>query len=53
MQKELTKPDSITPEIQAYIDSLMASSAQKYESRIAEMWEEFRRAQAKRYLPQS
>ncbi|MGR5270064.1 IS66 family transposase zinc-finger binding domain-containing protein [Vibrio astriarenae] len=53
MQKELTKPDGITPEIQAYIDSLMAISARKYESRIAEMWEEFRRTQAKRYLPQS
>ncbi len=49
MQKELEKPSGITPEIQAYIDSLV----QNYESRIAEMWEQFRLAQAKRYLPQS
>ncbi|RIZ54469.1 hypothetical protein [Vibrio sp. PID23_8] len=57
MQKELSKPAGITPEIQAYIDSLVETTSQKitnkYESRIAEMWEQFRRAQAKRYLPQS
>lgn len=57
MQKELSKPSGITPEIQAYIDSLVESATQKiskkYEARIADMWEQFRHAQAKRYLPQS
>ncbi|OOF30019.1 hypothetical protein, partial [Salinivibrio costicola] len=49
MQKELEKPSGITPEIQTYIDGLV----QQYESRIAAMWEQFRLAQAKKYLPQS
>ncbi|PSV98474.1 IS66 family transposase [Photobacterium lipolyticum] len=57
MQKELDKPSGITPEIQAYIDGLVQNVSQEitneYESRIAEMWEQFRLAQAKRYLPQS
>ncbi|MDD1830110.1 IS66 family transposase [Photobacterium sp. ZSDE20] len=53
MQKELDKPVGITPEIQAYIDGLVQNISQQYESRIAEMWEQFRLAQAKRYLPQS
>lgn len=49
MQKELDKSSGITPEIQAYIDSLV----QNYESRITERWEQFWLVQAKRYLPQS
>ncbi|UTV26474.1 hypothetical protein [Photobacterium atrarenae] len=53
MQKELEKPSGITPEIQAYIGDLVQNVSQQYESRIAEMWEQFRLAQAKRYLPQS
>ncbi|WP_197068472.1 hypothetical protein [Photobacterium gaetbulicola] len=53
MQKELDKPVGITPEIQAYIDGLVQNISQQYESRIAEMWEQFRLAQAKRYLPQT
>ncbi len=53
MQKELEKPTGITPEIQAYIDSLVQNVSQEYETRIAEMWEQFRLTQAKRFLPQS
>ena len=53
MKKELEKPTGITPEIQAYIDSLVQNVSQEYETRIAEMWEQFRLTQAKRFLPQS
>ncbi|AJR05508.1 putative Transposase IS66 [Photobacterium gaetbulicola Gung47] len=53
MQKELDKPVGISPEIQAYIDDLVQNISQQYESRIAEMWEQFRLTKAKRYLPQS
>lgn len=43
----------VTPEIQAYIDNLIEKTSQKYEASIAGMWEQFRRAQTKRYLPQT
>ncbi|MGF1725142.1 IS66 family transposase zinc-finger binding domain-containing protein [Photobacterium nomapromontoriensis] len=57
MQAELKNPAGITSEIQTYIDGLVQNTTQQmtqqYESRIADMWEQFRLAQAKRYLPQS
>ena len=52
-KRNLKSPRASPPEIQAYIDSLVQNVSQEYETRITEIWEQFRLTQAKRFLPQS